>query len=82
MLFYDKKKEKLSEPPYIFTYGFINMKRNEDLINNWKNKIGEYIKKEEKKADWEKEIKKYMEEELLRDWKREKPLINTILEYK
>src|SRR3954465_2174493 len=34
VLFYDKKKNSLSEPPYIFTYGFINMKRNENLINN------------------------------------------------
>jgi ribonuclease J len=34
IIFYDKKKNSLSEPPYIFTYGFINMKKNEILINN------------------------------------------------
>src|SRR6266511_5885785 len=31
VLFYNKKKRKLSTPPYIFTYGFINMKKHEDL---------------------------------------------------
>jgi len=34
VLFYNKKKRKLSTPPYIFTYGFINMKKHEDLISN------------------------------------------------
>ena len=77
-----RKKNSLSESPYIFTYGFINMKRNENLINNWKDKISEYIKKDEKKINWEEETKKYINEELLRDWSKEKPLIHTIVEYK
>ncbi|MEG7978629.1 MAG: ribonuclease J [Mollicutes bacterium UO1] len=34
VIFYDKKKKKLSVPPYIFTYGFINMKKHEGLMNN------------------------------------------------
>ena len=34
VIFYDKKKNKLTTPPYIFTYGFINMKKNEHLIND------------------------------------------------
>nr|CAG8570150.1 2920_t:CDS:2 [Entrophospora candida] len=34
VLFYDKKNKKLSDSPYIFTYGFINMKRNEELISS------------------------------------------------
>ncbi|CAG8666829.1 12183_t:CDS:1, partial [Ambispora leptoticha] len=34
VIFYDKKKSKLTTPPYIFTYGFINMKKNENLIND------------------------------------------------
>jgi len=34
VLFYDKAKKKLSTPPCIFTYGFINMKKNENLIND------------------------------------------------
>ncbi|CAG8539797.1 13557_t:CDS:2, partial [Ambispora gerdemannii] len=34
VLFYNKKKRKLNESPYIFTYGFINMKKNENLLND------------------------------------------------
>jgi len=34
VLFYDRKKKKLTASPYIFTYGFINMKKNENLIND------------------------------------------------
>jgi len=34
VLFYDKAKKKLSTPPCIFTYGFINMKKNENLLND------------------------------------------------
>ncbi|CAJ0831878.1 5406_t:CDS:2, partial [Entrophospora sp. SA101] len=34
VLFYDRKKKKLTSSPYIFTYGFINMKKNENLIND------------------------------------------------
>src|SRR5581483_754467 len=34
VLFYDRKRNKLSDIPYIFTYGFINMKKNEELIDN------------------------------------------------
>ena len=41
------------------------MKRNENLINNWRDKISEYMKKNEKKTNWEEETKKYIEEELL-----------------
>ena len=82
IIFYDEKKNSLSEPPYIFTYGFINMKKNEMLINNWKNKIDEYLKKEEKSANWEKKIEDYIEKELLGDWNKDKPLIHTIVEYK
>jgi ribonuclease J len=32
--FYNKKKQQLITPPYIFTYGFISMKKNEELIND------------------------------------------------
>jgi len=39
ILFYDKKNRRLVNSPYLFTYGFINMKKSENLINNWKNKI-------------------------------------------
>lgn len=81
VLFFDKKKNLLRENPYIFTYGFINMKKNENLINNWKNKISEYIKKEEGKTNWEKEIKNYLLEELLKDWVKEKPLVHAIVEF-
>lgn len=34
VIFYNKKKNTLSETPYIFTYGFINMKKNESLFND------------------------------------------------
>jgi len=81
VIFYDKKKNEVNEKPYIFTYGFINMKRNEDLINQWKNKIIDYIKGN-KLTNWEKEIKEYISKELLRNRNKEKPLIHTILEYK
>src|SRR4051794_587689 len=51
ILFYDEKKRKLVSSPYLFTYGFINMKKSENLINDWKNKIDEYIKKNEGKGN-------------------------------
>ena len=81
VLFYDRKRNKLSDIPYIFTYGFINMKKNEELIDNWKNKISEYIKSNELRANWEEEAKNYWEKELLKDWNKEKPLIHTIVKY-
>lgn len=80
VLFYDKKRRKLSEFPCIFTYGFINMKKNENLINGWKNKINDYMKRNEGKENWEDEIRNYMEEELWGKWKNES-LIHTIVEY-
>jgi len=43
VLFYHQKQRKLLESPYIFTYGFINMEKNRNLINYWKNKIREYL---------------------------------------
>jgi len=34
VIFYDKKKKRLNTPPYIFTYGFINMKKHEPLVDS------------------------------------------------
>lgn len=39
VLFYQEKLKKLSELPYIFTYGFINMEKSRNLINGWKKKF-------------------------------------------
>ena len=84
VLFYDKAKKKLSTPPCIFTYGFINMKKNENLLNDWKLKISELVmnKVKEKEPNWNEEIKNYMERELLKGWNKEKPLIHTMVEYR
>ena len=84
VIFYDKKKNKLTTPPYIFTYGFISMKKNEHLINDWKLKISGLVmnKNHEKEPNWGEEIKNYMEGELLKNWNKEKPLIHTMVEYR
>ena len=84
VIFYDKKKNKLTTPPYIFTYGFINMKKNEHLINDWKLKISGLVmnKNQEKEPNWSEEIRNYMEGELLKNWNKEKPLIHTMVEYR
>ncbi|CAG8453765.1 10964_t:CDS:2 [Ambispora leptoticha] len=63
LIFYDKKKEQLAEPPYIFTYGFINMKKHGDLIDGWKNKINEQVKSRGKDLLLVEELKKYVENE-------------------
>jgi ribonuclease J len=34
IFFYDKEKKKIQENPYIFTYGFINMKQNEKTVGS------------------------------------------------
>ena len=34
LIFYDKKKKQLAELPYVFTYGFINMKKHVSLIDD------------------------------------------------
>ena len=65
LIFYDKKKEQLIESPYIFTYGFINMKKYGDLIDDWKNKISEQVKNKAKNLNLEEELKIYVENELL-----------------
>ena len=84
VIFYDKKKNKLTTPPYIFTYGFINMKKNEHLINDWKLKISGLVMKKnhENESNWGEEIRNYMEGELLKNWNKEKPLIHTMVEYR
>ncbi|KLL04525.1 MAG: metallo-beta-lactamase family protein [Mycoplasmataceae bacterium RV_VA103A] len=83
VIFYDKTKRKLTTPPYLFTYGFINMKKNEHLLNDWKTKITELIMNKilvkKQKLNWEEEIKNYLEEELLKSWNKEKPLIRAIV---
>jgi ribonuclease J len=65
LIFYDKKKEQLAESPYIFTYGFINMKKHGDLIDDWKRKISEQLKSREKSLPLVEELEKYVENELL-----------------
>ena len=79
LIFYDKKKEQLIESPYIFTYGFINMKKYGDLIDDWKNKISEQVKNKAKNLNLEEELKIYVENELLINWKKEKPLIHALI---
>ncbi|CAI2163610.1 2073_t:CDS:2 [Funneliformis geosporum] len=65
LIFYDKKKEQLIEFPYIFTYGFINMKKYGELIDEWKNKISEQVKNKAKNLNLEEELKIYVENEFL-----------------
>ncbi|CFW93087.1 Ribonuclease J 1 [endosymbiont DhMRE of Dentiscutata heterogama] len=84
VLFYDKTKRKLTTSPYLFTYGFINIKKNENLLEDWKTKIAGLVtnKISAKESDWKEEIKSYLESELLKNWNKEKPLIHTIVEEK
>jgi ribonuclease J len=86
VLFYHQKERKLSESPYIFTYGFINMEKNRNLINYWKNKIREHLEinanNDYGEEDWKNLVRNYTTTELLKDWKLEKPYIHCLLEVK
>ncbi|RHZ35367.1 ribonuclease J [endosymbiont GvMRE of Glomus versiforme] len=81
VIFCNKEKKILNKIPHIFTYGFINIKKNEYLINEWKKKINEFmIVCIQKKNDWKREIKDYVDKELLKNWTREKPYICPLIE--
>lgn len=43
IFFWNFKKNQMNDYPYIFTYGFINMKENLSMINNWRNNISRFI---------------------------------------
>ncbi|CAH1756402.1 3325_t:CDS:1 [Entrophospora sp. SA101] len=51
VIFYNRKKAKITEPPYIFTYGFINMQKSKNLTDSWKKKINDYIENNNSKKD-------------------------------
>jgi mRNA degradation ribonuclease J1/J2 len=34
VIFFNKKQPEKKELPYIFTYGFINMQKNKNLVQN------------------------------------------------
>jgi len=73
VVFYNKFKENVIEKPYIFTHGFINMKKNENLINEWKKIIKDFmIKNNELNL-----LEKFIEEKILKKWEK-KPLIKII----
>ncbi|MCE8159310.1 MAG: ribonuclease J [Candidatus Moeniiplasma glomeromycotorum] len=84
VLFYDPKKRKLDGSPALFTYGFINMKKNETLLNQWKNKLNDYLPKllsqEVKKEIIIQKTSGYFQTELLKYWKQKPPLVHTLIE--
>ncbi|KLL02502.1 MAG: metallo-beta-lactamase family protein [Mycoplasmataceae bacterium RC_NB112A] len=84
VIFYDQKKQKLNASPTLFTYGFINMKKNETLLNQWKDELNNYLLKLTTKKIEEKVITQqasnYFQTELLKYWNRKRPLIYTLLE--
>lgn len=68
---------------YIFTYGLFNMKKNENLINWWRIKIQSYLKENEIYLEKIKTVlEKYMKEEIMKKWEKEKPLIHIITQEK
>jgi len=69
-----KKNKKTNAELLTFKIAVPRERNLSPLINNWKNKIDEYIKKNEGKENWEEEIKNYLEAELLKSWNKEKPL--------
>ncbi|MCE8163862.1 MAG: ribonuclease J [Candidatus Moeniiplasma glomeromycotorum] len=88
VLFYNREKRMLIRPPYIFTCGFINMKKNESMLHNWelkiatltRNKINEQGKNEKGELNLGAEVKNYLENELLKNWNKEKPVIHAMVE--
>ena len=78
-----KKNEQITRLLLLSKRKFINMKKNEHLINDWKLKISGLINKNhEKEPNWSEEIRNYMEGELLKNWNKEKPLIHSMVEYR
>jgi hypothetical protein len=57
------------------------MKKYEEMFDIWKLKISDFIKYKSEEKKWEEGIKNYLEEELLKNWGKEKPLVHTIIEY-
>ena len=89
VLFFLEKENSLKRriSPYIFTYGFTNMKKNETMINIWKSKIAEFFNEKRKNkfeiVDLENSVFSYIKENLFLNWKDEKkPLIKVIIREK
>ncbi|MCE8163025.1 MAG: ribonuclease J [Candidatus Moeniiplasma glomeromycotorum] len=84
VVFYDQKKGKLNLLPSLFTYGFMNMKKNETLLTSWRNKLNEYLNnlltKEVKESVIIQKTNDYFQMELLKYWKQKKPLVHTLVE--
>lgn len=84
VIFYDPKKNKLNNPPFLFTYGFIHMKKNETLLNGWRNNLNDYllklITKETEQGIIIQMTNNYFQTELLKYWKQKKPLVYTLIE--
>lgn len=83
LIFISKKgKNKFVNFPHIFTYGFINIQKNKDLIRKWKEEILLMLNKLENydEKNMKKEITLLIKEILKRDWKGKEPVILPIIE--
>ncbi|WNE41469.1 MAG: Ribonuclease J 1 [Mycoplasmataceae bacterium] len=83
LIFISKKgKNKFVNFPHIFTYGFINIQKNKDLIRKWKEEILLMLNKLENydEKNMKKEITSSIKEIFKRDWKGKEPVILPIIE--
>jgi len=79
VIFFNKKQTDKKELPYIFTYGFINMQKNRNLVQSWKEKIHNFTNSF-RGQELTTEVKNYVENDLLRNLSKEKPVIFPIIE--
>ena len=83
LIFISKKgNNKVVSFPHIFTYGFINIQKNKDLIRKWKEEFLIMLNKLENNSENEmkKEIISLGKEILKRDWTGKIPVILPIIE--
>lgn len=68
--------------PHIFTYGFINIQRNRDLIRSWKEELLATLvtMKTQEEAVLKAEVSSLMKKILKRDWDGDAPLVLPMIE--
>lgn len=68
--------------PHIFTYGFINIQRNKDLIRSWKEELLAMLNnmKTQEEASMKLEVSSLMKKILKRDWDGDAPLVLPMIE--
>lgn len=74
VLFFYNKEKKHFELPHIYTYGFINIEKNKNLIVIWKKELYNFVNASEQKKD-PLIIKKKMVELVAQKYTKDKPLV-------